>query len=204
MGQSPVCAGEGASRLTASSRDPVLEGFEGHVVHLTHLTAEAVEAPEASHVPLEMHGGWQGQDCRESSYLHISGVIFLPFHRIDSRICLAQAVSEDVVVLVFSLAALSHFHPYLPHSVCRKLTPPSSSPFCPIGWFLTYISQWEAPVGDWRGKGGPGGLGCFLPVSPGSGTSDLTVSRSSVTTATPGTTAPSSTGFHPFLLPGQA
>ena len=63
MGQSPVCAGEGASRLTASSRDPVLEGFEGHVVHLTHLTAEAVEAPEASHVPLEMHGGWQGQDC---------------------------------------------------------------------------------------------------------------------------------------------
>ena len=105
---------------------------------------------------------------------------------------------------VSSLAALSHFHPYLPHSVCRKLTPPSSSPFCPIGWFLTYISQWEAPVGDWRGKGGPGGMGCFLPVSPGSGTSDLTVSRSSVTTATPGTTAPSSTGFHPFLLPGQA
>lgn len=102
VGHSPVCAGEGASRLTASSRDTVLEGFEGHVVHLTHLTAETVEAPEASHMPLGMHGGWQGQDCQESSYLHILGVIFLPFHRIDSRICHAQAVSEDVVVLVLS------------------------------------------------------------------------------------------------------
>lgn len=106
VGQSPVCAGDGASRLTASSRDPVLEGFEGHMVQLTYLTAEAVEAPEASHVLLGMHGGRQGQDCRESSYLHISGVIFLPFHRIDSRHCLAQAESEDVVVLV-----LSHLRP---------------------------------------------------------------------------------------------
>lgn len=204
-GQSPICAGDGASRLTASSRDPVLEGSEGHGVQLTHLTAEAIEAPEASHVPLGMPGGREGQDCRESSYLHISGVIFLPFHRIDSHHCLAQAVSEDVVVLVYlACRPEPFFHPSLPRSVSRKLTPPSSSPFCAVGWFLTYISQWEAPVGDWRGKGGPGGLGCFLPVPPGSGTSDLTVSRSSVTIATPGATAPSSTGFRPFLLPVQA
>ena len=117
-GQSPICAGDGASRLSASSRDPVLEGFEGHGVQLTHLTAEAIEAPEANHVPLGMRGGREGQDCRESSYLHISGVIFLPFHRIDSHHCLAQAMSEDVAVLVYLACRPEPFFTLLCFALC--------------------------------------------------------------------------------------
>ena len=95
-------------------------------------------------------------------------------------------------------------HPSLPHSESTKLTLTYSSPCSPVGWFLIDISQWEAPVGDWGVKGGRGRLGCFLPVPPWFGTSDLAVPHSSVTIATPGATGPSSTGSQPFLLPFRA
>ena len=104
-----------------------------------------------------------------------------PFSPLSASLCVQEADP-------------SVFQPLLPHWLVSNLHQPMGS----TGRRL----EGERRTG--RAKGGPGGLGCFLPVSPGSGTSDLTVSRSSVTTATPGTTAPSSTGFHPFLLPGQA
>lgn len=104
MGRSPgsrECVVELSLCWWESQGTPRWKAMKVMCSSLLILTAEAVEVPDANHVPLRTAGVWQGQDCQGSMYLDILGCDFPAILQNCPCHCLAQAVLEDVVVLVY-------------------------------------------------------------------------------------------------------
>ena len=80
-----------------------------------------------------------------------------------------------------------------------RLTPTYSIPCSPDGQFLIGISQWEAPVGDWRVKGERGRLGYVLTVPLCFGASLLAVAAFLRDCSLSCSGSPSTTSHFPWL-----